>query len=90
MIMGIMLTMWVLGGFVGFWVVVCEDFSFLMDVQNYVSYPVTASIGMYGAKSGVENWKKLSLQDEKSDKEAWNVQNDGGEQEEWREERDQS
>lgn len=60
LIMLIMMCMWVFGGLVGFWVVVCKDFSLLSEVQSYVSYPVTAGIAFYSAKSGAENIKKLS------------------------------
>lgn len=55
-----MISMWILGGLVGFWVVLLKDYTLLSEVQTYVSYPVTAGIAFYSAKSGAENWKKLS------------------------------
>ncbi len=54
------LGMWVFGGVVGFWVVIFSDSSMLMNILDYIETPVMTGIGVYGAKSGVENWKKLS------------------------------
>lgn len=59
-IMLTLLAMWVLGGLVGIWVVMFRDYTFLDKLQSYVSYPVTAGIGCYTAKSGAENLKKMS------------------------------
>lgn len=58
----VILGMWVLGGFLGFWVVIFRDASMLMDILDYIHTPVLAGVGVYGAKSGAENWKKLSQQ----------------------------
>lgn len=56
----ILLSMWVLGGMVGFWVVLSGDSSMLLNILDYIETPVMTGVGVYGAKSGVENWKKLS------------------------------
>ncbi len=66
LIMGIVLLMWVIGGLVGFWVVVFRDISQLMDILDYIQTPVVTSVGIYGAKSGVENWAKLSQNKDKT------------------------
>lgn len=59
-IMLILLSMWVLGGLVGIWVVVFCDYTYIEKLQGYVSFPVTAGIGCYTAKAGAENLKKSS------------------------------
>lgn len=70
-IMGVMIAMWVCGGFVGFWVVVAKDFTYIEKIQTYVSYPLTAGIAFYSAKAGAENIKKLSNTEEIMEKEEY-------------------
>lgn len=71
MIMGVMIAMWVLGGFVGFWVVAVKDFTYIEKIQTYVSYPLTAGIAFYSAKAGAENIKKLSSTEESTESEEY-------------------
>ncbi len=59
-IMEVMLVVWVLSSLVGFWVILFRDQAVLMDVLGFIQTTVTVVAGGYYAKSGAENWKKLS------------------------------
>lgn len=60
-LMIVLLVMWALGGVIGFWMVaLLQTVEVLELAQNYVSYPVTAGIAMYGGKSCAENCKKIA------------------------------
>ncbi len=66
-IMEVMLIVWVLASLVSFWVVLFRDQSILMDVLGFIQTTVTVVAGGYYAKSGAENWKKLSTTTVKED-----------------------